>query len=116
MYPRTEYEMTETDLKALLEACKSSPLMMIGSYTAPSTQERANAAWATLGKKMGFDGDTVRPIQGKGNRFFTAIPSETETARSERLTREAEEKRQSEIVRLAGEISDRQNQLDALNS
>lgn len=114
MYPRTEYEMTEGDLKAILDACKPVPVMMIGGTTPSSTQENANRAWAGLGERMGFDSTTVQPIAGKGNRFFTAVPSETEVVRKERLAREAEEKRQREIARLSGEIAERQRQLTAL--
>ena len=77
MYPRTKYEMTATDLAELLEACKSVPVM-IGKFALASPQENANRAWATLGKKMGFESLTVEPINGKGQRCFTAIPSETE--------------------------------------
>ena len=116
MYPRTEYEMTEADLKELLAACKPVAAMMIGGYAPDSPQENANRAWAALGKKMGFDSDTVRPVDGRGNRFFTAIPSETETARSERLTREKAEKRVTEIATLTDEISQRQQRLDALRA
>ena len=114
MYPRTNYEMSEADLDALLDHCKPTPVMMVGSYTTPTPQEHANAAWAALGKKMGFDHKTVQPIAGKGQRFFSAVPSETDAARKERLTREAEDKRQAEIARLSAEIAERQVQLDTL--
>ena len=68
MYPRVNYEMTEEDLKAILDACKPVPCMMIGAYAPASPQENANRAWSSLGKKMGFDPMTVQPIQGKGQR------------------------------------------------
>lgn len=114
MYPRTEYEMTEEDLKGILDACKPTPCMMIGNYTSPSPQENANSAWSALGKKMGFDYMTVRPIQGKGQRYFIAVPSETETQRQERLEGEAKEKRITEIIRLQTEIGKLQTQLEEL--
>lgn len=114
MYPRTEYEMTEDDLKELLAAMKPVPVMMVGGHSMGSRQENANNAWAALGKKMGFDSDTVRPVQGKGNRFFTAVPSESETARAERLERDAKEKLRKDIQRLTNEITERQAQLAAL--
>lgn len=116
MYPRTEYEMTDDDLANLMEACKPVPLMMIGGFAPSSPQENANRAWADLGKKMGFDSATVRPISGKGNRFFSAIPSETEAQRSERLAKEAEEIRLGKIARLSREIAERQAELDALKA
>jgi hypothetical protein len=77
MYPRSNYEMTEEDLKELLAACKPTPVILIGNYSPPSPQENANRAWKTLGIKMGFDYQTVRPVPGKGQRFFTAVPSGT---------------------------------------
>lgn len=75
MENRQEYEMTEEDLQVLLDACKPTPAIMIGSYAPPPPQKNANTAWHNLGKKMGFDYMTVRPIKGKGQRFFSAIPS-----------------------------------------
>lgn len=115
MYPRTEYEMTQADLDELMEAFKPVPMIMLQCGTPPFQQENANRAWAALGKKMGFDGDTVRPVNGKGNRFFTAVPSETESQRKERLEREAEAKRQKEIATLTAEIEEREQKLAALN-
>lgn len=72
---RREYEMTDSDLEKLLNACKPVPCMMIGGYAPPSPQQNANTAWAELGSRMGFDPMSVRPC-GKGDRFFTAVPVE----------------------------------------
>ena len=116
MLPRTEYEMTEADLATLLDACKPTPVMMIGGHGGTSPQENANAAWARLGAQMGFRPMTVRPIGGKGQRFFSAVPSETAEARDERLAREAEEQREAEISRLKAEIEERQLRLAALSA
>lgn len=116
MYPRTEYEMTKVDLGELLKACKPVPYMVIGGMEPPSPQENANAAWARLGAKMGFDSNSVRPVDGKGQRFFTAVPNETEDQRTERLAHEAADKRRYDIKRLAAEIADRQKQLDTLEA
>jgi len=113
-YPRTNYEMTEADLEAMLDACKPVPYMVMGGHAPSSPQENANRAWARLGEKMGFDPMTVQPVQGKGSRFFSAIPSETETQRTERLAQEAETRRLEEISTLAAEIADRQKRMDAL--
>lgn len=114
MYPRTEYEMTEQDLQDILEACKPVPYMVMGGMAPRSPQENANAAWAALGRKMGFDSMTVQPIHGKGNRFFTAIPSETDEVRAERLKREAETKRLQEIAKHEAAILEHQEALKAL--
>ena len=108
MYPRVEFEMSENDLKELLEASKPVPCMMIGGYTPSSPQENANRAWARLGKKMNFDPMTVKPIQGKGQRFFTAVPTETPEQKKEREAKEAEEKRLARI----GEIKEQKKALD----
>lgn len=116
MYPRTEYEMTEADLDKILDACKSVPVMMIGSYAGSSPQENANRAWAELGGRMGFDSDTVRPIEGKSSRHFTAVPTETETQKSERLMTEKQEAKQAEITFLETTIQEAQERLKIIKS
>jgi hypothetical protein len=68
---RKEYEMTQAQLDAILDACKPVPYMVFGGMEPRSPQESANAAWAALGEELGFDHMTVRP-NGKGDRFFTA--------------------------------------------
>ncbi len=104
MYPRTNYEMTEADLEKILDACKPTPVIMIGSFTGSTPQENANRAWAELGQRMGFDHMTVQPVENAGMRFFTAVPSENEVQRSERLAKEAEEKRQAELFTIREQI------------
>lgn len=69
---RREYEMTEEQLTQLLDACKPVPYMVMGGVEPSSPQENANSAWAALGREMGFDGMSVKPVSGKGQRFFTA--------------------------------------------
>jgi hypothetical protein len=71
---RKEYEMTETDLEKILNACKPVPMIMLQCGNPSSPQENANRAWGELGERMGFNHMTVEPILGKSNRFFTAIP------------------------------------------
>ena len=113
MYPRTNYEMSEENLKGLLDACKSVPVMMIGSYTPSSPQENANTAWRSLGEKMGFDSMTVQPIQGRGQRFFSAIPNETNIQREERIKKEDEEKRTKRIQAIKEQIAKLQDKLSS---
>lgn len=103
MYPRTQYEMTQQDLDRILDACKPVPLIMLQFGMPRSPQERANDAWAELGKRMNFDPMTVMPT-GQGDRFFTAIPCETPDQKSVRLQREAEEKRLAEVKELRGKL------------
>jgi hypothetical protein len=78
---RTAFEMTEADLAELLAAMKPEPVMFLsgGMPMHSSQQERANAAWARLGKKMGFDAMSVLPDR-RGNRYFTAIATAPEDA------------------------------------
>ncbi len=106
MYPRTEYEMNEEQLAQILDASKPVPVMMIGNYAPSSPQANANAAWAKLGTEMGFDSDTVRPISGRGQRFFTAVPSETAQQRQERLEQEAAAKLAAKMSVLATQFVD----------
>ena len=113
MYPKTNYEMTQADCDALLEAMKPVPYMVVGGVVPRSPQENANAAWAALGKKMGFNYMTVRPIAGKGMLHFSAVPSENETQRAERIQREEEEKKRADVVRLEAEVAEAQAKLDA---
>jgi hypothetical protein len=72
MTARREFEMTDADLKGLLEACRSVPLIALQCGMPSSPQENANRAWCALGDRMGFDGMTVEP-SSKGQRFFTAV-------------------------------------------
>lgn len=118
MYPRIEYEMSEKDLQEILSACKPTPVIFgdNGMNLGGNQQDNANRAWAELGKKMGFDSMTVSPIQGKGNRFFTAIPSETESQRKEREAKETEEKRLKRIAEIKQEIATKEQELNELEN
>jgi len=104
--------MAEEDLSELLEACKSVPVIIIGGYTPSSPQENANRAWQSLGKKMGFESMTVQPIQGKGTRFFSAIPSETEAQTIERVKKECEEIKAKRIEKIKDQIAKLQDELN----
>lgn len=73
---RKEFEMTQADLEKILDACRPVPLIALQCGMPHSPQENANAAWAELGQRMGFDSVTVEPCPNKGNRFFTAEPAE----------------------------------------
>jgi hypothetical protein len=70
---RKKFEMTDEQLKTLLDSCKPTPVMKVGFVcTGRSAQENANAAWARLGEQMGFDPMTVRPISGSSMQVFEA--------------------------------------------
>ena len=114
MYLRINYEVTEEEIKKILDACKPVPYMVVGGIPLSSPQENANRAWAALGKEKGFDHMTVQPIAGKGHRFFTAVPSETESQRTERIKVEAEAKRKTKIEKLLAEKKRIEDQLASL--
>ena len=66
-----EFEMTDDQLSALMDACKATPVMFLsgGKPMFNSPQENANHAWKLLGDELGFKHMTVMPC-GKGNKFF----------------------------------------------
>ena len=71
---RQEFEMTQADYDAIIEACKPVPLIMLQCGMPRSQQECANDAWEALGKKMGFDYMSVAPIAEKTKLHFSAEP------------------------------------------
>lgn len=75
---RKEFEMTEEQLQRLYAASQPVTYMVIGGVPPRSPQENANAAWKQLGREMGFNYLSVRPIPQKGDRFFTAEESKQE--------------------------------------
>jgi len=97
--------MSEEEFQVILDACKPTRVMMIGNYIPASPQENANRAWRALGDKMGFNSESVRPINGKEGRFFTAVPTETESQRADRVQHEAEEERLLAISHVEDEIA-----------
>lgn len=67
-----EFEMTDADLSEIMEASKPAMAIALQCGMPQSVQERANAAWARLGAKMGFDPMTVKPSRNNQPRFFYA--------------------------------------------
>ncbi len=65
------FEMSEEQEKELLASMQSVPYMVIGGVEPLSPQARANLAWESLGKELGFKYMTVT-ASGKGQRFFYA--------------------------------------------
>lgn len=63
------YEMTDEQLKKILEACKPVPYIVADGREPISPQEHANAAWAALGAEMGFDWKTVSSVPGESHVF-----------------------------------------------
>ena len=73
-----EFEMSNEELSVLLKASRNTTAMWLtgGLPMFGTPQENANRAWGRLAEKMKFKLMTVRPVPGKGQRFFTAEPSE----------------------------------------
>lgn len=69
---RREFELTEEQLESLLDACKPVVCIKVGTHLPGTPLAKGNAAWAALGKELGFSHLTARPVSGKGQRFFTA--------------------------------------------
>jgi len=69
---RKEFEMDDKQLKRILAACKPVPYLVIGGVEPRTPQENANAAWAEIGRELGFEPLTVKAIEGKEMKFFTA--------------------------------------------
>ncbi len=75
MPERKKFRMSDEDHDTLMAACTSTPAIMLHIGGGPPTpQENANAAWAALGEKMGFQHMTVRP-NGNDTHNFTAVPT-----------------------------------------
>lgn len=75
---KIEFHMSEEDLSRIMESCKPVPMIALQCGTPRGPQENANAAWADLGKRMGFKPMTVEPLPSKGDRYFMAEPVCTE--------------------------------------
>ena len=72
---KQEYQLTEEEMKELL-ACANPVPVIYGNGGTPlfsSPQEKANAFWQALGKRMGFDPMSARP-SSRGKYFFLAEP------------------------------------------
>ncbi len=116
MYPRTNYQMTDKQLDSLMQACKPVVCIMVGESTPSSPQENANNAWDNLGVEMGFDGSTVQPRQGFDTKHFSAIPSETETQKEERIAKEEAKKDFAELVNLEALLVTTGNRISELKA
>lgn len=73
MSERREYELTDEEYLDLLAASKATPVLFAGGAPLGSSQqENANRAWEALGRKHGFNWQTVQAAPGKSKRHFTA--------------------------------------------
>lgn len=68
---RKEFELTEAQHATLLEACRPQ-MYLVANGMEPDVVGSALRAWDALGAELGFVGDTVRPVSGKSDYFFTA--------------------------------------------
>lgn len=73
MENRKVFTMTQEDYDEIIKACQPVPMIMLQCGRASSAQENTNRAWRDLGRRMGFDGMTVRPYQNNPLEFW-AVP------------------------------------------
>jgi hypothetical protein len=71
---RAEFKMTEQQFADLMDACKPTPAIWGsgGAQLVSTPQENANRAWQKLADELGFVWDTVSPVPGKGQLWFSA--------------------------------------------
>ena len=72
---RKEFELSPEQLDRVLQASRPVPYIVCGGKPPPSPQENANAVWQSIGRELGFEWMTVKPVEGKNHRFFTALPA-----------------------------------------
>jgi hypothetical protein len=71
---RKEFQLTEEQYQKLLDASKPTPAMWDGkgNYLFGTPYENAMRVWRALGSSCGFDPESVQPVEGKSNYYFTA--------------------------------------------
>jgi hypothetical protein len=74
MTERKDFEMTDQQLKDLHAACRPIPYLVVGGVQPMSFKERIDNLWKVMGDSMGFDYKTAAPAQGKGEKWFSAVP------------------------------------------
>jgi hypothetical protein len=67
-----EFKLTEQELKDLLFISRPVPAIFLQCGEPTSRQEIANNYWKKLADKYNFIWDSVKPIEGKDNHYFTA--------------------------------------------
>ena len=75
---RKEFELTDEQVKELLSISKPTPAIALQCGEPPSPQRMANEWWQRIGKELGFNYLTARPMPSKGARFFTAEVAEVD--------------------------------------
>lgn len=74
---KTEFKMEQSDMDKIIrinKKVKNMPVMNIGGvWTGDEKQEAINRFWKKLGKRLGFDWETVEGSPN-GNLYFYANP------------------------------------------
>lgn len=71
-----KFTMTAEQYARLVDASKPVPMIALQCGPPPSQQDAANLVWMQLGKEMGFEWNSARPIQGESDLHFVAKPIE----------------------------------------
>lgn len=75
---RREYKMTYEQHSRLLASCKPVPYLVAGGMIPTDLQQRVNDVWSDFGRALGFRWETVQPVPGKDDRYFTAEETDVE--------------------------------------
>lgn len=69
-----EFQMTDEQYQRLLDASNPKVIIyMTGEHPfSGSSQVNIRDEWKKLGAELGFDETTVKPVDGKSEKFFTA--------------------------------------------
>lgn len=71
---RREFQMTKKQLSDLIRASQPRPVTYLKGGIPMFSEPRENAAtaWEALSQQLGFDAQTVQPVDGKDETVFTA--------------------------------------------
>lgn len=69
---RNEFELNDEQFENLMSLSRPAPAIALNCGEPPSRQQMANDFWQRLGRELGFEYMTARPVTGKGPKFFTA--------------------------------------------
>jgi len=79
---RKIYKLTDEGLVRMREIASRPVMFLPGGRPMFNPQQEANDFWKDLGKKGGFEWDTVGPAAGKGHEYFEAEESPAAAGRA----------------------------------
>jgi hypothetical protein len=70
----TTYRMTDAERKALLDASKPVPYMVIGGVPPSSPYDNAMRVWREIANRVGCEVDSIEPASTGDDHDFKAVP------------------------------------------